>query len=185
MYIRTREGLGQGQATWPTLETFNRPTAQPVPIGYLGNFNGRLGKAESEPCKLIIAVGEFGKGSYTLSDSQKKHIKDIAIYILRLLNRDLKGKSSAGVTLKLSYEGHVDAKTDPKEYGKLDEKRAFMVSHELGDQIGKLWQEFAPELERTKGHYFHTASRAGSTRPREGATPKQNRRVVVCARWKF
>jgi hypothetical protein len=27
MYVRTRDGLGQGQATWSTLQTFTRPTA--------------------------------------------------------------------------------------------------------------------------------------------------------------
>ena len=43
MYVRTRDGLGQGQATWSTRQMFNRPTAQPTLIGYLGNFNGDMG----------------------------------------------------------------------------------------------------------------------------------------------
>lgn len=182
MYVRTKDGLGQGQAPWSTHQTFNRPTAQPAPIGYLGNFNGHMGKAESEPCKLTFVVGEFGKDSHTLSGPQKKDIKDIATAILRSLNRDLKGKS-ADITLKLLCEGHVDANTDRKQYGDLDEKRAIEVGNELADQITNLRWKIGQDI---KGLTVRsTYSRAGSTRPRKGATSKQNRRVVVCARWQI
>jgi hypothetical protein len=60
MYIWTREGLGQGQPIWSTLQTFNRPRGQPTPNGYLGNFNEHMGKTESEPCKQIWAVPGSG-----------------------------------------------------------------------------------------------------------------------------
>ncbi len=117
MYIWTREGLGQGQAIWSTLRTFNRPTGQPTPTGYLGNFNEHMGKAESKPCKEIWAVPGFKPSSSELLDFQKQHVKDIATHIVRLLIRDLEEKRSDRVRLRLVYEGHVDKKTDPAQYG--------------------------------------------------------------------
>ena len=97
MYIWTREGLGQGQPIWSTLQTFNRPRGQPTPNGYLGNFNEHMGKTESEPCKQIWAVPGFKPRSSELLDFQKRHINDIATRIVSLLQGDLKGKGRTSV----------------------------------------------------------------------------------------
>jgi hypothetical protein len=151
---------------------FNRPTAQPTLIGYLGNFNGDMGQPESEPCKRTFAVREFGKGSHKLSGPQKKHIKDIAARIVSLVKRDL---GEAPAHLRYHFEGHVDKKTDPAQHGNLDERRAIEVSGELQDQVIRRWK---------KGSLLQTPtiSRAGSSRP-FGSDPKRNRRVVICVRW--
>jgi hypothetical protein len=180
MYIWTREGLGQGQPIWSTLQTFNRPTGQPTPTGYLRNFNEHMGKTESEPCKEIWAVPGFKPRSSELLDFQKRHINDIATRIVSLLIRDLQGKGSdVRVRLRLVYEGHVDKKTDTEPHGELDAERAAEVAKELRDQILKKWGRrpglllSIPEL-----------SGAGSTRPfGSGSDPQKNRRVVICLRW--
>jgi outer membrane protein OmpA-like peptidoglycan-associated protein len=181
MYIWTREGLGQGQPIWSTLQTFNRPTGQPTPTGYLGNFNEHMGKAESKPCKEIWAVWGFKPSSSELLDFQKQHIKDIATRIVSLLQGDLKRKGSDRVRLRIVYEGHVDKKTDPAQYGELDAERASEVASELREQILKKWDKrlslllSIPEL-----------SGAGSTRPfGSGSDPQKNRRVVICLRWEI
>ena len=145
MYIWTREGLGQGQAIWSALQTFNRPTGQPTPTGYLGNFNEHMGKAKSEPCKEIWAVPGFKPRSSELLDFQKRHIEDIATHIVSLLQGDLNlaqrdpKRKGSRVRLRVVYEGHVDEKTDPKPYGELDAERAAEVAKELREQILKKW----------------------------------------------
>src|SRR4029077_10847150 len=181
MYIWTREGLGQGQPIWSTLQTFNRPRGQPTPNGYLGNFNEHMGKTESEPCKQIWAVPGFKPRSSELLDFQKRHINDIATRIVSLLQGDLKGKGSDRVRLRVVYEGHVDKKTDTEPYGELDAERAAEVAKELREQILKKWDKrfslllSIPEL-----------SGAGSTRPfGSGSDPQKNRRVVICLRWEI
>lgn len=173
MYIRTRDGLGPGQATWSTLPTFNRPRAEPTPIPYLGNFNEHWWKAE--PCKETWTVWGFAPRSAKLLDFQKKHIKDIATRITDLMRRDLNGKQ-AGVRAHFHVEGHVDKKTDPAEYGELDLDRAKAVEHELRNCI----------LHLSSFRYGSSGDRsaAGSKRP-YGSDPKRNRRAVVCVRWKI
>jgi hypothetical protein len=178
MYIRTRDGLGQDQATWSPLQTFSRPTAQPISIGYLGNFNERLGKDESKPCKETWAVWGFNKNSAKLLDFQKKHIKDIATHLVSLLKRDLKGKQE-GVHLHLFFEGHVDKKTDPAQYGQLDMERASAVAEEFDKRISEL--NTRPIIPLTASYRY---SRAGSTRPL-GSDSRKNRRAVVCLRWEI
>jgi len=192
MYIRTRDGLGQGQAIWSTLQTFNRPTAQPTPIGYLGNFNEHMGQAKSEPCKETWAVWGFKPSSAELLDLQKNQIKVIAKRIVRSLERAIKGKGDVGVHLRLLFEGHVDEKTDRAPYqapaggfltGNLDEDRARLVSWELQGQIKE-------EQGKSRATWFHpiyitpSYSGAGSTRP-FNSDSKKNRRVVVCVRWEI
>ena len=118
MYIRTRDGLGQGQTIWSTLQTFDRPTARPTPLPYLGNFNEHLGKAESKPCKETWAVWGFNPNSAKLLAFQKKHINDIATRLVSLFKLDLEGKR-AGVRVDFLLEGHVDKKTDSAQYGSL------------------------------------------------------------------
>ena len=191
MYIRTRDGLGQGQAIWSTLQTFKRPTVRPTPIGYLGNFNEHMGQAKSEPCKETWAVWGFKPSSAELLDLQKNQIKVIAKRIVRSLERDIKGKGDVGVHLRLLFEGHVDKK-EPAQYevpaggfltGNVDEDRASAVSWELQGQIKK-------EQGKSRATWFHPIyitpnySRAGSTRP-FSSDSKKNRRVVVCVRWEI
>jgi hypothetical protein len=190
MYIRTREGLGQGQAVWSTLQPCNRPTAQPTPIGYLGNFNEHMGEAKWKSCYVVWG---FNEGSVALLASQKEQIKKYAIGIVRLLKRDIKGKGDVGVHLRLLFEGHADKK-EPAQYKapagrflteKVDEDRALLVSWELQGQIKK-------EQGKSPATWFHPIyitpeySGAGSTRPyRDGSDSKKNRRVVVCVRWEI
>ena len=173
MYIRTRDELGQAQATWPTLPTFNRLRAQPTPIPYLGNFNEPSWKAE--PCKETWTVWGFAPGSAKLLDFQKKHIKDIATRITDLMRRDLNGKQG-GVRAHYHVEGHVDKKTDPAKYGELDLDRAMAVEQELRKCI----------LHLISFRYFSSGDRSatGSKRP-YGSDPIRNRRAVVCIRWKI
>jgi len=183
MYIKTGEGLGQGQATWSTLQTFNRPMTQPTQTGYLGNFNEYMGKAGTEPCKEIWAVSEFGPNSAKLLDFQKKHIKDIATRIIRLLERDLKGTGKgAEVRVQLSFEGHVDKSTDPANFGELDLERARAVGWLFQREIVNEWNKKLvfehPAL------FSNEESGVGSTRPfGDGKDSKKNRRVVICVRW--
>jgi hypothetical protein len=177
MYIRTRDGLGPGQATWFTLPTFNRPRAQPTPIPYLGNFNEPMGEAEPEPCRQTWAVWGFGPGSAKLLNFQKRHIKDIATELIKLFSRDL-NRATQMLRVKILFEGHVDKKTDPAAYGTLDMDRAKAVQHEL--------EKFMDELNRSAilpMHTGYTYSRAGSTRP-FSSDSQRNRRVVICVRWK-
>jgi hypothetical protein len=178
MYIRTRDGLGQGQTTWSTLQTFNRPTAQPRPISYLGNFNERIGKAESKPCKETWAVWGFNPNSAKLLDFQKKHINDIATRLVSLFKLDLEGKR-AGVRVDFLLEGHVDKKTDSAQYGKLDLQRAKAVADELDKQIPAMNDRLMVPI-----HASFRYSQAGLTRP-VSSDSKKNRRAVVCVRWKL
>jgi hypothetical protein len=175
MYIRTRAGLAQGQATWPTLQTFNRPAAQPAPIGYLGDFNEHLGQQGQQICELIRPVPGFRRDSSTLTTSQKKYIKALAREIDRSVKRALRGRK-ATVNLEITAEGHVDAKTDKQPYGSLDLDRAVTARDELQKEILKI----VPWAGVVQGG----ASGVGTTRP-VGSTSAQIRRAVICVRWKF
>ena len=184
MYIRTRDRLGQDQATWSALQTFNRPTTQQTPIGYLGNFNEHMGNDESKPCWETWSVSGFKENSAKLLDFQKKHIKDIATHIVRKLEREIKGKGEGNKSVDLFpiFEGHVDKKTDPAKYGDLAVKRAIVVYDEFADQIHKEWSK---RLIFRYGYSLEPKySEAGSTRP-FGSDTKKNRRVVICVRWEI
>lgn len=178
MYIRTREGLGQGQTTWPTLQTFHRPTAQPVPSGYLGNFSEHLGKDDEESCKPRFIVAYFNRRSDKTNPVIKKDISDIATNIIRRLEgklRPLQVKKDVG--LYLHHEGHVDKATDPTNFGKLDWDRATTVGDVLSNLISDRWKaaQFGSLL------INNTYSAAGASRPISGV-PRKNRRVEVCIR---
>jgi hypothetical protein len=134
-----------------------------------------------KPCKQIWTVWGFKPNSSTLLAFQKKHIKDIAKRLHGLFKRDLKGKSeNAYIEIQLSFEGHVDKKTDSANYGKLDLDRAGEVSFELDNQLGELSTiDFFSQLKK------FDYSPAGSTRPYDSNSPQKNRRVVVCVRWEI
>jgi hypothetical protein len=177
MYIRTRDGLGQAQATWPTLQTFNRPRAQPTPIPYLGNFNEPMGKAEPEPCRQTWAVWGFNPNSAKLLDFQKRHIKDIATQLFKLFPRNL-NTATQMLRGEFLFEGHVDKKTDPAAYGTLDMDRAQAVHGELSK-----WFYELNRIALLTYSWDYNHSRAGSTRP-FSSDSQRNRRVVICVRWK-
>jgi len=178
MYIRTRDGLGPGQATWSTLPTFNRPRAQPTPIPYLGNFNELIGKAESKSCNETWAVWGFNPNSAKLLDFQKKHINDIWTRLVSLFKRDLQGKR-AGVRVDFLLEGHVDKKTDSAQYRELDLQRAKAVEDELDKRMPAMLDRLVVPI-----HWSFRHSQAGLTRP-VSPDSKKNRRAVVCVRWKL
>jgi soluble cytochrome b562 len=143
-----------------------------------------MGKDESKPCWETWAVSGFKENSAKLLDFQKKHIKDIATHIVRKLESEIKGKGEGKkfVALFPLFEGHVDKKTDPAQYGNLAKKRAIVVSDEFLDQILKEWSK---RLIFRYGYGLSPKySEAGSTRP-FSLDPKKNRRVVICVRWKI
>jgi hypothetical protein len=190
MYIWTKDGLGQSQPTRFTLQTFNPPAAQPAPIGYLGNFNEHIGKGASGHCEDIQVVDQFDPGSAQLKDFHKKHITDIAIRFLRLINRDVGPirKQKVEVSVDLYVEGHVDKQTDPQPYGTLDMERAAAVFQELSAQMSKLRLGIG-NLRLVKFNPpTNSYSKPGSTRPtgvtRRGVSQAAlNRRVVICPTW--
>ena len=153
MYIRTRDGLGQGQATWSTRQTFNRPAAQPTAIGYLGHFNEPMGQTESKPCWdcyetapcwARFRVENFKAASAELTDVIRKDIEDIAIAIIRILHRILQSKSvelkkrKTSLAVMLQLKGHLSKATDP-ENKSLDLDRAKAVAEYLSTQLSNEW----------------------------------------------
>lgn len=177
MYFRTEDGLGQDQATWSTPQTFNRPTAQPTPIGYLGRFHEPTAKREQS-----WGVWGFEPGRARLLQFQKKHINDIVTSLFKLLRDDLAGKGkAAGIRLYLWFEGHVDKNTDPAQYGSLDRGRANAVELEFLNRMDKLNPGVYPIKSSSK------VTLAGSTRPYPGSDqdPKLNRRVKIGVRWEI
>jgi hypothetical protein len=193
MYIRTREGLGQGQATWSAFQTFNRPPARSMLIDGLGNFNEHMGQTESKPCWdcfktapcwARFKVENFKPASAELTDVIKKDIEDIAIAIVRILHRILKSKSTdlkkrkTSLALMLQLEGHLSKAIDPQDKS-LDLDRAKAVAEYLSTQIGNEWSwQGLGKLQNGLGMNL-TPSAAGSQRP-TSSKARHNRRVEVC-----
>ena len=193
MYIRTREGLGQGQAAWSTFQTFNRPPARSMLIDGLGNFNEHMGQTESKPCWdcyktapcwARFKVEHFKPASAELTDVIKKDIADIAIAIVRILHGILKSKSTdlkrrkTSLALVLQLEGHLSKATDPQNKS-LDLDRAKAVAEYLSTQIGNEWSSQGLNKLQTGLGMNLVPSAAGSQRP-ASSKARLNRRVEVC-----
>lgn len=168
MYIRTNEGLGQGQATWSTIQTFNR---------HLGN--NALEKS-CWPNRYRYVVRGFLPNSAELNNVINKRILRISRDIVRRLDRDLPElkklpQLNRNIGLVFHYEGHVDKTTDPKDYGKLDVERAVRVADYFETQISKEWDR--------KGLGVLALNRLtpgmGPNHPRY-STLRLNRRVEIC-----
>ena len=194
MYIRTRDGLGQGQATWSTRQTFNRPAAQPTAIGYLGHFNEPMGQTESKPCWdcyetapcwARFRVENFKAASAELTDVIRKDIEDIAIAIIRILHRILQSKSvelkkrKTSLAVMLQLKGHLSKATDP-ENKSLDLDRAKAVAEYLSTQLSNEWsRQGLGKLQNGLGMNL-VPSAAGSSRPISSSKARHNRRVEIC-----
>lgn len=193
MYIRTKEGLGQEQATWSTFQTFRRPPGRSTLTGGFEHVNERMGQAESKPCWdcyktapcwVRFKVENFKPGSAELTNVIKKDVEDIATAIVRILHRILKSKSTdlkkrkTSLALMLQLEGHLSKATDPQNTS-LDLDRANAVAEYLSTQIGNEWSfQGLDKLQNGLGMNL-TPSAAGSRRP-ASSKARRNRRVEVC-----
>jgi hypothetical protein len=185
MYIWTRDRLGQSQPTRFTLQTFNRPTAQPTPIGYLGNFNEHKKIVSPAYCETFDSVDSFGPGSDKLLSPIEQKISDIALNIAVTLKDRLPQKQQGKVRdfeLLMRFTGHVDKSTDPKQYGDLDWRRADAVAAVLQNEITRV-QYTKLFFNKLDGMVIKTElNKAGPSFPLK-STAAKNRRVDVCVGW--
>ena len=182
MYLRTKEGLGQDKETWSAPQPLNRVRVEPVPIGYLGNFNEHLGN----PKQTCYIVAHFKPNSWERTkDIQLLYLAKIAKAIVRTIEHKLrklglKRKQEASVHLVIEFRGHMDKKTDtgPKD---LDDRRLKAVHKDLDWRIpSELKMQGLKD--RFKFSYFMDSSYSpeGSAHPVSSTIPGRNRRVEVC-----
>ena len=198
MYIQKNKELGQDFIPKSAAQAFNHVNTQPIPIRSLSYFNNEnIGLAQAKPCLAKYNVLYFLPGSARLTPSRKKRIRRIARAIIsRYISKARESGMKRGQyqDIDLSFEGHVDADTDPKKNKNLDLERAREVADFLGQQIEK---EFSRKYQKglLKGipqayRLTYTYSQAGSRKPRDSSPTRKarrrNRRVVICIRqWKI
>jgi hypothetical protein len=182
MYLRTKEGLGEDQESWIAPQALNRVMAEPVPIGYLGNFNEYFGRPPKQVC---YTVENFKPNSWLRTKDIQLYLDKIAKNIVRSIERKLrklrlKRGQEAVANLYMEFRGHMDKKTDtgPKN---LDERRLKEVHEDLDSRI-KADLKTQNIHDRFNFSYFmnFSYSHEKSAHPVSSTIPGKNRRVEVC-----